>query len=128
MVLLAFLEGESLALMLQGIFAGAFLAVVSGFAWGGWILGSTAIQQADEQSSIAVVSVLAPICVEKLKSYKGSAANFAELNQQSSCKRIQYVENGGWAILPRSDSAGLASPQHAHACLPTCNKQRFQHV
>ncbi len=128
MVRLAHLGGESLALILQGIFSGIFLAVVSDFAWGGWIFDATAIQQADEQTSVAFISVLAPICVEKLKPSKGSAANFTALNQKFSCNRIQYIEDGCWAILPRSDSAGPASLKHSHAYLPTCNKQRFHHV
>jgi hypothetical protein len=58
---------ENLTRLLQGAFAGFVATVVVGFGWGGWMLGSTAVKMADQSASSAVVSVLAPICVDKFQ-------------------------------------------------------------
>jgi len=106
MVLPAFSKSDSLLLLLQGMGLGAMLTMIVGFTLGGWTRSSTAMQQADEQTSIALVSALAPICVDNFRSSKGSTANFATLNKQSAYRRTEYIENGGWAIFPGSDTAG----------------------
>lgn len=106
MAIPSFLQGESLVRLLQGCALGAVLAMFLGFNWGGWILGSTAEKQANKQAKTAVVSVLAPICVDKFQASEDNAANLASLNEQSQYKRTGFVEDGGWAIMPGSEKSG----------------------
>jgi len=46
---------------LQGAIAGAVVAMIVGFNWGGWTLGSTVEKMAKERADTAVVAALAPI-------------------------------------------------------------------
>jgi hypothetical protein len=48
-----------------GVVGAAAISVI-GFSSFGWTLGSTAERMAKEQAQIAVVAVLAPICVRKI--------------------------------------------------------------
>ncbi len=107
------LQGESLARLLQGAFAGFLATVVIGFGWGGWTLGSTAKQMADKSSSAAVVAVLAPMCADKFRQGTDASANMAELKKVSSWMQDTYIEKGGWATFP-----GMTGPDRgvAQAC------------
>lgn len=102
----SFLKPDSLARLLQGGAVGAIAAMVVGFNWGGWTLGSTAVRDANAQSELAVVSALAPICVDRFQASADTVANLAALNEASSYQRTAFIEKGGWAILPGSDKAG----------------------
>ena len=110
MAIPSFLKGESITRLLQGGALGAVATIIVGFNWGGWTLGTTAAAQADDQTETALVSALAPICVEKFQSAENTAENLALLNDASSYKRAGMIEKGGWAILPGSDesTAGVA--------------------
>ena len=72
------LQGQSLTRLLQGIAAGAVATMVIGFYWGGWTLESTARQMAENRADIAVVAVLAPICVEQFQRQEDAAAKLAD--------------------------------------------------
>ena len=91
------LQGESLTRLLQGTALGAIAAIIVGFNWGGWTLGSTADKQAENGAKSAVVAVLTPICVEKFQNSADAMANMEELKKQSSYRRSGYIEKGGWA-------------------------------
>jgi hypothetical protein len=59
-----FLEaGDSLKRLLQGAVAGALVAMIFGFTWGGWSRGSSVETVESERSGSAIVGTLAPICV-----------------------------------------------------------------
>ena len=105
MAIPSFLKGESIVRLLQGSALGAVSAMILGFNWGGWTLGSTAEKNAENQSKISVVSALAPICAEQFTSSADNAANMATLSTAPSYKRTNIIEDGGWAILPGSDKA-----------------------
>ncbi len=100
-----FLKGESIVRLLQGGALGAVITLVLGFNWGGWILGTTAARQADDQTKTALVSALAPICVEQFRSSPDNVNNLEALTKQSSYKRTGYIEDGGWATLPGGEKA-----------------------
>ncbi len=68
------LEGESLKRLLQGTVVGAVATILVGFNWGGWSLGSTADKMAREQSKLAVVAALAPVCADKFRAQPDAAA------------------------------------------------------
>jgi hypothetical protein len=61
------LEGASLIRLVQGIAAGAIATLIIGFYWGGWVTGGTAKLMVQKSAETAVVSALAPICVDKFQ-------------------------------------------------------------
>jgi hypothetical protein len=113
----SFLQGDSLKRLLQGAAAGAVVAMIVGFNWGGWTLGSTVEKVTKERSDSAVVAVLAPICVDQFRQAANASANLGELNKFSySWDRDAFIEKGGWAIMPGSEKADSAV---AKACAET---------
>jgi alpha/beta superfamily hydrolase len=93
------LQGESLKRLLQGAAAGAAATMVVGFSWGGWSLGSTADKMAKDQSSLAVVAALAPVCAEKFRAQPDAAAKTVALSKVDSWKRAGEFSKE-WVILP----------------------------
>lgn len=106
----AILQGESLTRLLQGIALGAVAAIVIGFNWGGWMTGGSASQQTADASESAVITALAPICVDQFQRADGAVANLATLQEASVYRRDDIVKEGGWATLPGSEKpvAGVA--------------------
>jgi hypothetical protein len=95
MELPSILQGHSLTRLLQGAAAGAVLAMVVGFNWGGWSLGSTVEKVAKERADIAVVAALAPICVDQFRQATNASANLTELDKISyAYDRGTFVESG----------------------------------
>jgi hypothetical protein len=76
------LQGESLKRLLQGAAAGAVATIFVGFYWGGWSLGSTADKMATEQSKLAVVAALAPVCADKFRAQPDAAAKTIALSKE----------------------------------------------
>ena len=81
-------QGESLTRLLQGAVAGAVATIFIGFSWGGWSLGSTADKMAKEQSEVAVVAALAPVCADKFRAQPDAAAKTIALSKVDSWKRV----------------------------------------
>src|SRR6516165_3605405 len=80
-----------------------------GFSSFGWTLGSTAERMAQERAQTAVVSALAPICVENFQHQADSAAKLVEFKKvSSSSDRRAITEKGGWATMPGSDAPDSA--------------------
>jgi hypothetical protein len=82
-------QGESLTRLLQGAAAGAIVTIVIGFNWGGWSLGSTADKMAKEQSELAVVAALAPVCADKFRAQPDAAAKTVALSKVDSWSRSE---------------------------------------
>jgi hypothetical protein len=81
------LQGESLTRLLQGAAVGAVATMIVGFNWGGWSLSSTADKMAKEQSDLAVVRALAPVCADKFRALPDAAAKTVALSKVDSWKR-----------------------------------------
>jgi thioesterase domain-containing protein len=108
------LLGESRTRLIQGMLIGAVASMVIGFSWGGWVTGATANKLAAEQASTAVVTVLAPICVEKFMQNADAQANLAALRKiTSNWEHGQYLEKGGFATPPGAISSDY---ELARAC------------
>ena len=88
------LQGESIARLLQGTAFGAIAAMIVGFNWGGWMLGSTSAKQTEEGATSAVVAVLAPLCVVNFQNAEKAKTNLVEFKEQSSYKQRTFVEKG----------------------------------
>ena len=81
------LQGESLTRLLQGAAVGAVATMIVGFNWGGWSLSSTTNKMAKEQSDLAVVRALAPVCADKFHALPDAAAKTIALSKVDSWKR-----------------------------------------
>ena len=100
---------------LWGAAGGAVALAIVGFTWGGWVTGSKAEADATQRVSSAVVVALAPVCVEKFQHTAGVAANLAALKKVDSWSQGDFVEKGGWATIPGSNS-----PQQVTAVAQAC--------
>jgi hypothetical protein len=81
------LQGESRKRLLQGALVGAVATIFVGFYWGGWSLGSTANKMAKEQSELAVVAALAPVCADRFRALPDAEAKKAALSKIEPWKR-----------------------------------------
>jgi len=104
----------SLKPALWGAVAGAVAISVIGFSAMGWTLGSTAERMAADRAESAVVSVLAPICVEKFQQQANSAAKLIEFKKAASWDQRALIEKGGWATTPGTEKMNSAV---ASACV-----------
>lgn len=87
----------------KGAIAGAVVAMVIGFHWGGWVLGSTAANQVKDAEQAAIVRVLAPICVDRFHHSADAAANLAALLKANSWDRDEIITKAGWNTFPGSE-------------------------
>ena len=111
MQLPAILQGDSLTRLLQGAAAGAVATLFIGFYWGGWVTGGTAKEMVQKSTTSAVVAALSPICVDKFQRSAEATTNMTELKKVSSYMQGSFIEKGGWATLPGSDSANSSVAQ-----------------
>jgi hypothetical protein len=109
-------RGESLTRLLQGVAVGALATVVIGFGWGGWMLGGSAKQLADNAATSAVVAAIAPICADQFQRSADAAVNLTALKKTDSWQQAGFVEKGGWA-LPGSKTPDSGVPQACAALL-----------
>jgi hypothetical protein len=98
----------SLKPALWGAIAGAVAISVIGFSQFGWMLGSTAERMATNRAESAVVSVLAPICVEKFQLQDNVAAKLVEFKNAASWDQRSLIEKGGWATTPGTEKMNSA--------------------
>jgi alpha/beta superfamily hydrolase len=100
---------------LWGVAGGAVALAIVGFTWGGWVTGGTAEAAATQRANAAVVVALAPVCVEKFQRTADVSANLAALKKVDSWSQGAFVEKGGWATVPGSNSPAQVSAV-ANAC------------
>jgi len=101
---------------LWGAVGGAIALAIVGFTWGGWVTGGAAETAAKQRASKAVVTALAPICVDKFRGQADASASLVELKKASSWQQGTFVEKGGWATMPGTNSPDSAV---AKACAET---------
>lgn len=98
-----------------GAVGGAVALAIVGFTWGGWVTGGKAEASAAQRVNAAVVTALAPVCVEKFQHSAGVGPNLEALKKTESWSRGEFVEKGGWATLP-----GSQSPEQVTAVATAC--------
>jgi hypothetical protein len=91
-----------------GLVVGAVGIMILGFAWGGWVLGSTAERMAKDRADGAVTAVLVPICVERFMGQADAAAKLAAFQNTVSWQQSQLLEKGGWATVAGSTDPNTA--------------------
>ncbi len=100
---------------LWGVAGGAVALAIVGFTWGGWVTGGKAEADATQRANAAVVVALAPVCVEKFQRTADVSANLVALKKVDSWSQGAFVEKGGWATVPGSNSPAQVSAV-ASAC------------
>lgn len=83
------------------LIGGAVMAIIVGFAWGGWSTAGATRQVADE----AVLATRAAICVAQFMKDPNHQANLKLLADTSSWERTTLIEKGGWDRMPGEDKA-----------------------
>jgi hypothetical protein len=96
-----------------GAVAGAIALAIIGFNWGGWVTGGTAEQKASQRAERAVIAALAPVCVDNFRRQANADTSLAELGKVNSWQQGAFIEKGGWATMPGSNSPDSAV---ARAC------------
>jgi hypothetical protein len=91
-----------------GLVVGAVGIMIIGFAWWGWVLGSTAERTAKERADGTVTAVLVPICVERFMGQADAAAKLAALQKGVSWQQRQVIETDGWATAAGSNTPNAA--------------------
>lgn len=84
-----------------GVIGGATIAMVIGFAWGGWTTSSTTEKLSEE----AVQAARAAICVAQFKNDADYDVRLKEFGATDSYKRSDYVQSGGWDKMPDQEQA-----------------------
>jgi len=85
-----------------GLVCGAIIAVIIGFAWGGWSTATTTQKISDE----AVLASQAAICVAQFMKEANHEEKLKELGEISSYQRANFIEKGRWDIMPGQEKAG----------------------
>jgi hypothetical protein len=91
-----------------GVVVGALGIMIMGFAWWGWVLGSTAERMAKDRADGAVTAILVPICVERFMGQADAAAKLVEFQRRVAWQQSQLIEKGGWATATGSKDPNAA--------------------
>lgn len=86
---------------LWGFVAGAGVAMIIGFNWGGWTTSSTT----QKISAEAVVASQAAICVAQFMGAPNHKLNIKEFLGAETYQRSELVEKGGWDKMPGQEKA-----------------------
>jgi hypothetical protein len=82
------------------------VALVVGFTWGGWVTGGSARDMAESAGSTSRYELASVICVERFLAAPDVQAQLTALKAiDSSYRQRQFIEEGGWAVMPSKDEA-----------------------
>jgi hypothetical protein len=85
-------------------------ALVVGFVWGGWVTGGTARSMAEAAGDEGRYEFASVICVEKFLAAPDARAQLVELKDITSAfRQRQFIEEGGWAVMPNREAAARRS-------------------
>jgi hypothetical protein len=100
---------EKIKFGVWGIIVGAVIAMIIGFAWGGWTTSGTTKTMSEE----AVLASQAAICVAQFMKDPSHEEKFKEFKELNTYQRAEFIDKGGWDIMPGQEKAGYAV---ARAC------------
>ena len=92
-----------------GLVLGAVIAMIVGFAWGGWRTSGGA----QATTSEAVVASQAAICVAQFMKQPNAEKKLKEFAEVGSWQRAEAIEKGGWDKMPGQEKASYSV---ARAC------------
>ena len=84
-----------------GFIVGAVIAMIIGFAWGGWTTGSTTQKISKE----AVLASQAAICVAQFMKEPNHKEKLKELKALDSWNRAGLIEKGDWDKMPGQEKS-----------------------
>jgi hypothetical protein len=108
------LDDKSLMRILLGAVIGGAVTMFVGFSGFGWTFEGTAKDMAKHSAAAAVVEALAPICADNFQHAADATKNKVALMKINSSEQATFIEQGGWAKFPGSNSSN--SPAVAEAC------------
>lgn len=92
-----------------GLIVGAVIAIIIGFAWGGWKTRGAAETRTKE----ALLATRSAICVARFMKQPNLAEQLKAFEDVSAWKRAEFIEKEGWDKMPGEEEAGYAV---ARAC------------
>ena len=90
-----------------GLICGAVIAMIIGFAWGGWTTKGTTQKMTDE----AVLASQAAICVAQFMKDPNHEQKLQDLGKMETWQRAEFIEKGGWDKMPGQEKAGSSVAQ-----------------
>ena len=84
-----------------GLICGAIVAMIIGFAWGGWVTAGTNQKLSGE----AVLASQAAICVAQYVKEPNGQQKLKEYEAVEGYKRYEFIEKGGWDKMPGQKEA-----------------------
>jgi hypothetical protein len=108
----------------------AVVAVVVGFAWGGWVTGGTAREMAEQSAAQARQELASVVCVDRFMAAPDMQAQLTALQGlDRSYQQGKFVEDGGWAIMPvsSSESAAPVSSSDQRKAAALCAEELAKH-
>ena len=87
-----------------GLVCGAVIAMIIGFAWGGWSTASTT----KTLNAEAVLASQTAICVAQFMKQPDHEAQLKEIGALDSWKRGEFIAKGGWDKMPGQEKADYA--------------------
>ena len=93
---------------LWGVVGGALGIMILGFAWWGWVLGSSAERMAKARADEAVTAMLVPICVAKFMGQADAAMKLTEFQRSATWQQNQLIERERWATATGSKDPNAA--------------------
>jgi hypothetical protein len=90
-----------------GAAVGAAIAMIVGFAWGGWTTSGTTQKITDE----AVLTSRAAICVAQFMSSANHKTTIKAFQDADSYQRAEFIEKGGWDKMPGDEKAAWGVSQ-----------------
>jgi hypothetical protein len=92
-----------------GLICGAAIAMIIGFAWGGWTTRGTTQRMTEE----AVLAARAAICVAQFMKEPNHKEKLTELGALRSWDRAEFIKAGGWDKMPGEEKSSYTV---ARAC------------
>ena len=93
-------NSNTLKTVIWSAIGGAIFTMILGFSWGGWVLGSTALNLGEEMAQTAVSDRLTPICVGQFNLDPKKAEKLKILNEKGSWEGDDYIMAQGWSTIP----------------------------
>ncbi len=87
-----------------GLVCGAVIAMIIGFAWGGWTTSGTT----KRMNEAAVLASHGAICVAQFMKDPNHGEKLKEMEKLNSWEKTQFIEKGGWAKMPGQEKADYA--------------------
>ena len=84
-----------------GLIFGAVIAMIVGFAWGGWTTSS----KTETMTEDALLASQSAICVAQFMKTPNHEEKLKEFEKVNQWERFKFIEEGGWDKMPGQEKA-----------------------